>query len=184
VLNSKAFWRDFYGNVCEELPPNMQEPKSKVVIMSCFVDANHAGNVITQQSHTGIIVYVQNAPIKWLLKRQNIVESSRFGSEVVALCAARDMLAALQYKLLMFGVPVDGPVNVFCDNNGVVKNKMIPESMLAKKHNATNYHAIRDAVAAKIVHVGREDGMTNLPDLFTKVLTADRRRALCRLIMY
>jgi hypothetical protein len=56
--------------------------------------------------------------------------------------------------------------------------------VLAKKHNAINYHAIREAVAAKILRVGKEDGMTNLADLFTKVLTADRRRALCKHILY
>ncbi len=71
------------------------------------------------------------------------------------------MLVALQYKLQMFGVPIDGSANVFCDNNRVVKNKTIPESMLAKWHNAINYHAVREAVAAKIIRVGKEDGMTN-----------------------
>ena len=85
----------------------------------------------------------------------------------------------------MFGVSIDGPANVFCDNNGVVKYTTIPESMLAKKHNAINYHAIREAVAARILRVGKEDGMTNLADVFTKVLTADRRHALCcHMIMY
>ena len=73
---------------------------------------------------------------------------------------------------------------VFCDNNGVVKNTTIPESMMAKKHNAINYHALHEAVAARILHIGKEDVMTNLADLFTKVLTADRRRALCYHIMY
>jgi hypothetical protein len=53
-----------------------------------------------------------------------------------------------------------------------------------KKHNAINYHSIHEAVAAKILRVGKEDGMTNLADLFTEVLTADRRRALCRHILY
>ena len=153
-------------------------------MISCFVDGNHAGNVITRQWHTGIIIYVQNAPIIWFLKRQNTVKSSSFGSEFVALRTAKDMLDALRYKLRMFGVPIDGPVNVFCDNNGVVKNTTIPESMLAKKHNAINYHAIRKAVAARILRVGKEDGMTNLADLFTKVLMADSRHALCRHIMY
>jgi hypothetical protein len=184
VFNVNADWRDFYGDVGEELPPNMPEPKGKCVNISCFVDANHAGNVITRRSHTGILIYVQNAPIIWFSKRQNTVESSSFGSEFVALRAAKDMLVALRYKLRMFGVPIDGPANIFCDNNGVVKNTTIPESMLAKKHNAINYHAVREAVAAKIIRVGKEDGMTNLADLFTKVLTADRRRALCRHIMY
>jgi hypothetical protein len=183
VFNSNADWRDFYGDNCDELPPNMPEPQGKVVNISCFVDANHAGNAITQRSHTGIIIYVQNAPIIRFSKRQNTVESSSFGSEFVALRAAKDMLVALRYKLRMFGVPIDGPANVFYDNNGVVKNTKTPESMLAKKHNAINYHAVREAVAAKIIRGGKEDSMTNLADLFTKVLTADRRRALCRHIM-
>ncbi len=131
VFNPNADWRDFYGDVCEELPPNMPEPKGKVVNISCFVDANHAGNFITQQLHSGIIIYVQNAPIIWFSKQHNTVESSSCGSEFVALCAAKDILVALRYKLQMFGMPIDGPANVFCDNNGVVKNTTRPESMLA-----------------------------------------------------
>ena len=128
---------------------------------------------------------MKNAPIIWFSKRQNTVESSSFGSEFVALRVAKEMVVlALRYKLRMFGVPIDGPANVFCDNNGVVKNTTIPASMLAKKHNAINYHAIHEAVAAKILRVGKEDGMMNLADLFTKVMTADRRRALCKHVMY
>jgi hypothetical protein len=86
------------------------------------------------------------------------------------------MLVVLQYKLQMFSVPIDGPANIFCDNNGIVKNTTIPESMLAKNYNAIIYHAVHKAVAAKIIRVGKEDGVTNLADLFTKVLTADPRR--------
>ena len=100
VFNSNADWRDFYGDIAEELPLNMPEPKGKSVMISCFVEANHAGNVITRRSHTGIIIYVQNAPIIWFSKRQNTVESSCFGSEFVALRTAKDiMLVALRYKL-------------------------------------------------------------------------------------
>ena len=140
--------------------------------------------MLTRRSHTGILLYVNNAPVQWYSKRQNTVESSSFGSEFVALRIAKEMIVTLRYKLRMFGVPVQGATNVFCDNNGVVKNTSIPHSMLQKKHNAINYHAIREAVAAGILRVGKEDGMTNLADLFTKVLTADRRRSLCRHIMY
>ena len=42
-----ADWKDFYGDVTEELSPNMPEPRGHPVIISAFVDANHAGNVIT-----------------------------------------------------------------------------------------------------------------------------------------
>ena len=102
----------------------------------------------------------------------------------MALQTAKDMLVALRYKLRMFSIPIEGPANVFCENNGVVKNTTIPESMLAKKHNAIIYHAVQEAVAVKILRFGKEDGMTNLADLFTKISMADRRRALCRHIMY
>jgi hypothetical protein len=45
-MNTNANWRDLYGEFCKELPPNMPEPKGKKVVnISCFVDANHAGNV-------------------------------------------------------------------------------------------------------------------------------------------
>jgi hypothetical protein len=35
----------------------------------------------------------------------------------------------------MFGVPIDGPVNVFCNNESVVTNSTTPTSILNKKHN-------------------------------------------------
>lgn len=79
----------------------------------------------------------------------------------------------------MFGVPLEGPTSVFCDNNGVVKNASIPESALAKKHNVINYHAMREAAAAGILRVGKEDGQTNLADLLTKVLRQDKRDGTC-----
>jgi hypothetical protein len=84
VFKSNADWQDFYGDVTKELPPNKPKPRDQPVVVSCFVDANHAGNVITRRSHTGI--YMQNAPsIIWFSKRQNTVESSSFGNEFVPL---------------------------------------------------------------------------------------------------
>jgi hypothetical protein len=51
--------------------------------------------------------------------------------------------------------------------------------VLHKKHNAINYHAVREAVAAGIIKVGKEDGETNLADLLTKILRGRRRWDLC-----
>ncbi len=39
-----------------------------------------------------------------------------------------------------------------------------------KKHNAIDYHAVREAVAAGILIVGKEDSETNLVDILTKVI--------------
>jgi len=85
----------------------------------------------------------------------------------------------MRYKLQMFGVPMNGLANVFCDNRGVVKNASILESTLMRKHNAINYHAVRESVAADIIRVGKEDGETNLADLLTKVITGQKRWDIC-----
>ena len=151
VFYHNADWKELYGNVEEELPPNMPRPRGHMVTISAFVDANHAGNVVTRRSHSGIFIFVQNAPIVWFSKRQNTVESATFGSEFVALRICKDLIVALRYKLRMFGILIDGPANVFCDNCGAVKNTSIPESTLIKKHNAINYHVVREAVVAGIL---------------------------------
>lgn len=93
------------------------------------------------------------------------------------------MIISMHYKLRMFGVPIDGPAQVYCDNQGVVKNTSLPELVLSKKHNAINYHAVREAAAAGVLEVHKEDTQTNLADLFTKVLSADCRRELLRSIL-
>jgi hypothetical protein len=177
-------WKPFYGDVTEQKPDDAPFPLGAPVEVSCFVDANHAGNVITRRSHTGILIFVQNAPILWFSKKQNTVKSSTFGSELVALRVARDMIAALRIKLQLFGIPLAGPANVLCDNQGVVKNTSIPESTLTKKHNAINYHIVREAAAMGMIRVGKEDTDTNLADLLTKVLSQPRREKLISRIMY
>ena len=120
----------------------------------------------------------------WYSKKQNTVESSSFGNEFVALRIAKEMIVALRYKLRMFGIPLRGPASVLCDNQGVVKNTSLPESALSKRHNAINYHAVREAAAPGILRVGKEDGNTNLADAFTKTLSAVRRYELFSRITY
>jgi hypothetical protein len=84
----------------------------------------------------------------------------------------------------MFRVLIDGPANVFCDNHGVMNNASIPESVLIKKHNAINYHAVREAVTAGIMQIGKEHGETNLADLLMKVIVGQKRWDFCFHLFY
>ena len=122
--------------------------------------------------------------LRKLEKRQNTVETSTFGSELVAMRIAKEMIVGLHCKLRMFGVPIDGPANVYCDNQGVVKNTSLPESTLSKKHNAINYHAVCEACAAGIMWVAKEPTETNLADLFTKPLIRLQQEFLLACIVW
>ena len=60
----------------------------------------------------------------------------------------------MRYKLRCFGIPLEGPAKVFCDNMSVVKNLSIPTSALNKRHIETFNHRVREAQAAGILRVG------------------------------
>ena len=187
-VNEKWFqkydWFDFYRDAKEAIPPNMPEARGNPIIISCFVDANHAGNVKDRRSQTGILIFMNKAPIHWYSKRQTTVESSTFGAEFCAMRVATDMIEALRYKLRMFGIPIDGPANVYCDNEAVYKNTVLPESTLTKKHHSIAYHRCRQAVAAGTMRVAKQGTDKNLADLFTKVLTVARRTFLLERFTY
>jgi hypothetical protein len=180
----KYDWTDFYKDAEEPLPPNAPPPRGKEVSTHCFVDANHAGNTVTRRSQMGILLFVNKAPIIWLSKRTNTVESSTFGSEIVAMRSAVDLIESLRYKLRMFGIPIEGPTNVFCDNEAVTKNCGTPESTLKKKHHSIAYHRNREAVAAGTIRIAKEDSETNLADVFTKLMAAVKRTGLFDKFMY
>jgi hypothetical protein len=48
---ANADWKDFYGDITEELPPNMPEPWGHSVIISAFIDANHASRHYAAFAH-------------------------------------------------------------------------------------------------------------------------------------
>ena len=112
------------------------------------------------------------------------MESSTFGSEFVAMRIAIEMIEGLRYKLRMMGILIDGPCNVFCDNNAVVINSRSPESMLKKKHAAINYHRTREAVASGTIRIAKEDTATNLADILTKCLPGPTLRELISRILW
>lgn len=129
---TKYDWKDFYGEIQEEIPSNAPKPLGNPVQMNVFVDANHARNKITRRSQTGILLYLNKAPIVWYSKSQKTVETSTFGSEFVALRIATEMIKSMRYKLRMMGIPIDGPANVLVNNESVVKNSSILSSLLQR----------------------------------------------------
>ena len=91
----QADWTEFYGDIGEVKPQRMPETLGIPVDMASIEDADRAGNVVTQRSHTDTVLFVINALIKLFSKRQNMVTTSTFGSEVVELRITRDLTVEL-----------------------------------------------------------------------------------------
>ena len=158
------------------MPRNILEPFGNPVLVRAWVDVNHAGNLANRRSHSGILIYVNNALVLSFSKRQNTVESRSFGSELAVLKIATDMIEALRYKLRCFGIHIDGPATVLCDNKSVVTNSSVPVSVLNKRHNAICYHRIRDAQAAQIIRVAWIPREINVSDLLTKTTMSANKK--------
>ena len=161
-----------YPDAVKEEPPGAPQPLGEPVSLTVFTDADHAGDKLTRRSHTGIILMVNSAII-----------TSTFGAELIALRTALEMTEAFVHKMTMFGVKVDDTPVVLCDNSSVVINTRYPESLLKKKHLSIAYHWVCEAVEMESILIYFEKGISNLADLFTKVLPANKRKDILDVIL-
>ena len=165
MISTKMLRRPFQETCCRQ---------GGAISTYYFVDSDHVGNTVTRRSQTGLFLFVNRALIVWYSKHQNTVETSTFGSEFIAMKTVVEQIEALRYKLRMFSILLEGPTNIFCDNESVFKNASIPDSTLKKKHTSICYHRSREAVAAGMVRIAKEGTTMNLSDLFTKPLPEPR----------
>ena len=68
---------------------------------------------------------------------------------MIAMRTSIDKVQALRYKLYIMGVPMDVLADFFCDKQSGVLTAQKTERRLSKKHNAINYHRIREAASEK-----------------------------------
>ena len=177
-------WTEFYPYAEEEIPHDMLEPKGKKARLTVYVDADHAHDQVTRRSVTGILVLLNNTPIRWYSKRQKTVESSTYGSELVAARIATEVIMELRYTLRMLGVPLDGPALMLGDNMSVVLNTTVPSSVLKKKHLGIGYHRVREAIAAKVLRFAHIRSEENLADILTKPLPNPAFHSLIKPILF
>ena len=165
-----SLWTEMYPNALEEIPKDVPEPKMRPVSITAYFDASLGCDLVTGRSMTGVLLFINSTILKWYSKRQNTVETSTYGSELVAGKIATEMIMEFRYKLRMLGIPVDGPSILLGDNLSMVKNCTLPSSTLKKRHNALAYHRVREAVAAKVIMLGHCSTNDNLADCLTKAL--------------
>ena len=177
-------WKEFYPDAAEDIPTNAPVPRGKKVRITCYVDADHAHDLMTRRSVTGVLVYLNNTPVSWLSKRQKTVETSTYGSELVAARIATEKIIAMRYNLRMLGIDIDGPALMLGDNKSVVLSTTMPSSMLNKKHNAIAYHRVREAIAAQILRFVHVPSQENDSDCLTKPLNATKHYGIVKPILF
>ena len=177
MISSGHSWSKFYPDAEEDIPPDMPKPIGNLATLTCYVDADHARDKLTRRSVTGIVLLVNNTPLTWMSKRQKTVETSTYGSEMVAARIATDLIIKWRYKLRMLGIVLENTSMLVGDNMSVVVNTTLPSSALKKKHQACNYNHICEAIArCNIEHIDTND---NVADLCTTAVHGPMFNKLC-----
>ena len=167
-------FKEYYRDATEQLPHRMPKARGRSVVTTAMVDASHGANKITRRSHSGHVLFVNRAPVKWYSKRQQTVETSAFSSEFIAMKHCLEDIEHLRFKLRMFGIPIskEHPETcILCDNESLVKNSSNVESTLNKKHSSIAYHFARWNVAARVCKIAWVATGENIADAFTKRLS-------------
>ena len=167
-----AEWTEFYEDTEEDIPYDLPQADGNLATLTTYVDADHARDMVSCRSITGVLMLLNNTPVYWLSKRQKTVETSTYGSELIAARIAVDMIIAMRYKLRVLGVNLENRSTMLGDNMAVILNTTLPSSSLKKKHLACNYHRVREAIAGKIIAFGKIDTKDNVADVCTKPLPA------------
>ena len=125
--NYEAICPDFlkdYPDAQEEMDPKFPRPFGTIMETTFMVDSDHAHDLKTRRSLTGVLGYVGSTLVIWKSKRQGTIASSTYAAEFSALRTATEEAMSLRYMLRCLGCRIsnDGkhPSRLFGDNLGVL----------------------------------------------------------------
>ena len=149
-----------------------------------FVDADYDIERDKRIPQTGILIFLNKAPILWYSKQHSTADNSTLSNHFIALKISTELVEPLWYKLQMFGIPIEGPSNMFCENEYVYKNVPTPKLTLKKKTVSICYNKCREAVADGVSRISKEVTATNLDNLSNKLLVQIRRETMLEKFTY
>jgi hypothetical protein len=144
--------------------------KSSTLKLQAFVDANWAEDENDSKSVTGAIIYLQDGPISWKTKKQNVVAKSSTEAEYMALsdCAA-NVVGARQF-LSELNLEPPEPTPIGEDNRGarlIAENKNCSKRT---KHIRLRFHHFRDEIEKKQISIVQVPTEQQSADILTKAL--------------
>ena len=156
-----------HGKCSKAIPSNILQPLGfECYMRASYVESNHAGDTITCRSRTGLIIYLNNAPVFWTSKKLGSIGTSFFGSEFIAMKNCYKFVCGLHYKLYMIGIPsCSRPTFIFGDNKSVLVNSSKTFSQLKKKLSFIAYRFVREGVAMdewRLTYINTHDDVADL----------------------
>ena len=123
-----------YARAKKQVPHNAPDTLGKSIVLTSFVDANLEHCILTGRAVTGVLEMLNGTPVGWYSKGQSPVETTTYGSEIVAARTTYDRTIDKRTRQRYLGVPIKHGTYLFGDNHAVVDMKY-PHSKLTKRHH-------------------------------------------------
>jgi hypothetical protein len=140
--------------------------------MSCYSDADHAGDRGTCRSTSGVAIIINGGAVLAKSKRQATVADSTTAAEIIALYSLTKQVMWVRNMLEWCGYPRRLPSIMGCDNGPAVRNCEDGAGREKTKHMDIKYCFIRDVCRRGLVQVKQIESGENVADVLTKPLRA------------
>jgi hypothetical protein len=176
-----------YGNCTkglDHLDYTVQIPdfSGSVTDFSGFADSSYA-MAFDAKSVTGFVFLYNGGPISWASRRQTVTALSTSEAELIALSSAAKELVWLRKLLFGLGISVTEPTPIFEDNQAAIKIASNSGLSARTKHIRVRDFYVRELVTTGDVILHYCTSRSQLADMFTKPLPAEKLREDCAKIM-
>lgn len=139
-------------------------------VLNVFADASWADDLLTRNSHIGLLTYVGSHLVDWSSKRQSIITHSTAESEYVAADSATRMIMWLRVLLDELSERQKDATLIHEDNTACLKFAKEEGRFLTLKQIGLRYHYLREKVLSSEIRLEYISTHDQLADLLTEPL--------------
>ena len=143
-----------------------------------YTDADWAGCLDSRRSTTGNIFLSNRGPVAWCSKRQSCTAQSTVEAEYVAASETAKEAIWIKRILPELQLNLEGPIPIYCDNQGTIQLTRNPEQRQKTKHIDLRYHYIREQQDKGQIEIRYVESENQLADILTKALPRPRFESL------
>ena len=146
--------------------------------LHAYSDADWAGDQDDRRSTTGNVVFLAEAAISLLSKKQPTIALSTTGAEYIALSPCTQEVVWIRRLLRETGDSIVSPTRIFEDNQGAIKLARNPGCSKRTRHIDIRFHFTKEAVAEGIIKLVYCHTMEMTADLLTKPIPCQQFKRL------
>ena len=119
-------------------------------------------------------VLLGRGPVAWCSKRQSCTAQSTVEAEYVAASETAKEAVWIKRILPELQLNTEGPITIYCDNQGTIQLTRNPEQRQKTKHIDLRYHYIREQQDKGQIEIRYIESENQLADILTKALPKPR----------